>query len=90
MPHESLDFEILLYPFEEQFHLPSALVQLSDLQCTQLKQVGEKYDVSVVLEVMKLDPSERHRIVVFSVLACQYDVLIALHAEPPISRRLLH
>ena len=90
MPHESLDLQVLLDPFEEQFHLPSALVQLCDLQCAQLKRVGEKYDGPVVLEVVELDAPEHHRIVVFGVLAFQYDVLIALHAQTPVSWRLLH
>jgi hypothetical protein len=42
---ESLDTEMLFDPFEEQFYLPSALVELGNGQCRKYKIVGQKNEV---------------------------------------------
>lgn len=37
---ELLYFEVLLEPFEEQFNLPSILVQVGNFECCEMKGVG--------------------------------------------------
>src|SRR6266851_753471 len=39
---ERFDPQMLLDPFEEQFHLPSRLVDLGDCKCRKHEVVGEK------------------------------------------------
>lgn len=37
---ERLDFQMLFYPFEEEFDLPAVLVKLGDLGCFKIEVVG--------------------------------------------------
>ena len=46
---ESLDSEVLLDPFEKQFHLPSAAIQIGDRYGRQGKVVCQKHEYFVVL-----------------------------------------
>ena len=44
-----LDAQMLLDPFEEQLHLPTAFVELGDGQSRKLEIVGEEPEAFVVL-----------------------------------------
>ena len=54
-----LDSEVLLDPLEEQFHLPSGLVQQADGQRWQVKVVGEETKMAVFFGVIEMDAAER-------------------------------
>ena len=43
---EGLDAQVLLDPFEEEFHLPAALVQFGNRQAVQDKVVGQEDQVA--------------------------------------------
>ena len=49
-PIECLDTHVLLDPFEEQLDLPATSVKLCDRQCRQCEVVGQKNQVSVLLD----------------------------------------
>ena len=53
---------MLLDPFEEKFHLPTALVQLRDRQRTQDKVVGQEYQALAGSRIDILDASQGNRI----------------------------
>src|SRR5438093_11760243 len=50
-PVERLDAQVLLDPFEEQFHLPATLVDLRDGKCGEHKIVGQELQPLVGLRV---------------------------------------
>ena len=51
--------QVLFDPFEEQLHLPTALVEFRDRQRRQGEVVGQKHESPVVLRVVKRDPAQR-------------------------------
>ena len=59
-----LDAQMLLDPFEEQLHLPTAFVELGDGQSRKLEIVGEEPEAFVVLFVIKNDVAQILRMVV--------------------------
>ena len=54
--------KMLLDPFEEQFDLPSALVELGDSQCGKDEIVGEKNQLLLSLRIEVLHTAEFLRI----------------------------
>src|ERR1700730_6401603 len=77
---KGFDAQMLLDPFEEQLHLPAALVQLRNRQCVQDKVVGEKDQTLAGIRIDILDAAERNRIFGRRLDAGQPDGLIA--AQP--------
>jgi|TARA_B100001971_G_C17641899_1_gene263786 hypothetical protein len=59
---EGLDSEVLFDPFEEQFHLPAALVKVRYGECRKCEVVGEKYVSDLVLGIVEAYPTKRNRI----------------------------
>jgi hypothetical protein len=56
-----LDAQVLLDPIEEQFHLPSAFVELGDGDNVDGKIIGEEHQSLAGLWIVKLDPAKRTR-----------------------------
>jgi hypothetical protein len=48
---------MLLNPFEEQLHLPTALVKFTDHQRRQLKIIGQKHQGTILRFIAKTDSS---------------------------------
>ena len=46
---ELFDFEVLLESLEEQLYLPTVLVEVSNLQSSQLHGVGQKHELTALL-----------------------------------------
>lgn len=61
-PVEGLNAEMLFDPFEEQFDLPSALVEFGDSQCGKDKIVGEKNELFLSFGIEVLYTAEFLRI----------------------------
>src|SRR5437762_343965 len=53
-----LDPQVLLDPFEEQFDLPSALVELRDSQSRKVKRVGQQNESSPMFGVVEGDAAQ--------------------------------
>lgn len=77
---ESFDSQVLLDPFEEQFHLPTALVEMSNGQRRQREVVGQEDQPSLVFGVVECDPAERFGIQSGRLGPRQDDRLIAAQA----------
>src|SRR5258708_35529459 len=75
---------MLLDPFEEQFHLQSAFVQLGDGECWEREVVRQEHQPSFVFGVVERHTTQRIRIESRRFLASQHDGLIG--AQP---RRLV-
>src|SRR5450759_3021498 len=78
---EAFDAQVLFDPFEEQFHLPSALVQRGNGQGAQIEVVRQEDQAAVVLGVVKRDATQGGRIEPRRSLARQDDGLIAAQAR---------
>jgi hypothetical protein len=46
MATKDIDAQVLLDPFEEQYHLPALLIDLRDGDCRQREVVGSRQDKS--------------------------------------------
>ena len=77
---KALDAQMLLDPFEEQFHLPAALVQCGDDQRRQSRVVGQKDQRLARLRIFETDTPQMFGIILRDVKAIQGDGLIADHA----------
>jgi len=66
---KSLDPQMWLDPFEEEFHLPAAFVKLGNDQCRQRKVVGEENEALVVFGIAEGDPPNRSRIFKIRILS---------------------
>ena len=56
-PIECFDAQMLLDPFEEKFHLPTAFVKFGDRQCVEHKVVGEEHKALARVGIDILDAS---------------------------------
>ena len=74
---ESLDSQVLLYPLEEEFHLPAAFVQLCDSQCRKQKVVGQKDKSPVCFDIVVTDAPKRGRIQFKSLRPFENNCLVA-------------
>jgi len=74
---EGLDPQVLLDPFEEQFDLPAATIELRDGQCGQFEIVGEKHKSPVVLGVVEGDATQGVRIEFRGLDAAENNRLVA-------------
>ena len=72
---------MLLDPFEEQFDLPAATVQLGYGQCRQGEVVGQKHNASVVVLVEESYPAKLFWVVLPGIEILGGDNLIALHSR---------
>ena len=73
---ESLDTQVLLDPFEEEFHLPAAFVQFANSQRWKRSIVGKEYQASA-FGICISDTSEPLRIMLLRVENHEFDQLIA-------------
>ena len=62
-PVNRLDPEVLLDPFEEQFHLPSGLIQQADCQRRKIVVVDKKTKMPLLLFAVKANTPEWIRVV---------------------------
>ena len=76
---KALDAQVLLDPFEEQFHLPAALVQRGNGQRRQRRIVGEKHQRLARLGVFVPDAPQMFRVVAGHVKPVEADGLVADH-----------
>jgi hypothetical protein len=83
-PIESLDTEILLYPFEKQFHLPATPIQIYDDHCWQRKVVGQKHQGFVCYGIVIFHPAEFVWIVLALIESSEHDWLIADQGGTPV------
>ena len=81
---KSLDAQVLLDPFEKQFHLPAALVELCNGQRRQIEIVGEKGETFVIVMVVKNHSAQMLRIGVGGFCAGEPDGLVAAQTRHPI------
>ena len=81
---ERLDPQMLLDPFEEEFHLPATSVKLRDGQCWQGEVVGQEYDAFVFLGVEEAYASQFLGIISSAVETFQHNRLIALKSSRPV------
>ena len=81
---EFLDPQMLLDPFEEQFHLPSAFVQGGNGQRWQARVVGQEHQRFTGLGVFEANATQLFGVVLTDVEAVHGDALIADHARAPV------
>ncbi len=74
---ELLDPKMLLDPFEEEFDLPSAAVQLGNRQCWQDEVVRQEHEPLAGLRVVEPNAMQRRLEVLAGVEAGQDDRLVA-------------
>ena len=68
---EGRDSEMLLYPSEEQFYLPSLLVQQGYIACLERKVVGQERERSLQFRSVVNDSPESTRILLLGLIACK-------------------
>ena len=73
---ECLYVQMLLYPFEEQFNLPSLPVQLGNSQCLKLEVIGEETVDCICAEVFIHNKSKRIGILLGGEWSSQFDCFI--------------
>ena len=83
---ELFDTKMLLDPFEEQLHLPAALVECADGGCRQGEVVGKEHQPFVGLGVFELDAPQWRVEVLARVESGEYDGLIANQPRASIDR----
>ena len=74
---------MLLDPFEEEFNLPTALVEGADGRCRQGELVGEEHQRLAGVGILETDAAQRFGVILSSVVAIQCDGLVA---EMPLAR----
>jgi hypothetical protein len=75
---EGLDYQMLLDPFEKQFDLPSAFVEIGNGLCREGKVVGQKYQALVGFRIEVTDSSEFRWVVLPGIEVCGDNGLVAL------------
>ena len=68
---EPLDFEVLLEPLEEEFYLPSVLVEVCDLQGCQLECIGKEHELAPLLLIDEPHKPKMFGISFPTVIECQ-------------------
>ena len=87
---KALDAQMLLDPFEEQFHLPAALVQCSNGQGRQRRVVGQKHQRLARLGVFVADAPQMLGIVGGYVKTVEANRLIADHSRASVGLGRVH
>jgi hypothetical protein len=85
-----LDAQVLLDPFEEQFHLPATFVQSSNGQGRQGRVVGEEDQSLLGCWVLEPDTSQVFGVVLRNVVTVQCDGLIADKTAAPVYLGRVH
>jgi len=85
-PEERLNPEMLLDPFEEKFHLPAVLVQLTDGQRRYRPIICQEDEGSVGLRIVVRDTSELIRVSLLGIEPRQDTDLITAEASRPVDR----
>ncbi len=85
-PVERFDAKVLFDPFEEQFYLPAAFVELCDGQRRERKIVGQEDIAFFVLGIVEADASECVGIIFGCFVTLENDRLIAAHARSFVHR----
>src|SRR3972149_3164923 len=70
---ETLYSQMLLYPLEEQLHLPSTFVQRADRQRRQRELIGQERQYFVCLGVAEADAPKMGRVAFGGVVAVERD-----------------
>lgn len=68
--------EMLFYPSEEKFHLPSLFIQQGYVTCLDCKVVGQERERSLQFRGIVNDPPERTRILLFGLIARKAYLLV--------------
>ena len=79
-PVERFDAQVLLDPFEEEFDLPAATVEVGDVPCREREIVGQQQQSPPGFGVEVVNPPQGFRIVLAAVKALQSDDLIRQHS----------
>ena len=74
---EGFDPQVLFDPFEEQFDLPTAFVQLRDAPCGKCEVVCQKHQPPILFGVVEADAAQRSGVRLGRLHARQHDGLIA-------------
>src|SRR5665213_298073 len=74
---EGADAQVPLDPLEEQFDLPTRTINLADLRRGQPKVIGEEYQGTRLLDVVKPDAAQRLRITLLGIKTSQSNRLVA-------------
>ena len=85
---ESFDPQMLLDPFEKQFHLPATLVEPRDGQRRQCEVVGQEHKPSSVLDVVKRNATQRVGIQPRRLRAGQHNRLVAAQSGRLVDRAM--
>ncbi len=86
MPKKGFDPEMLLDPFEKEFHLPAAAVQFRDRERWQGKVVGQKDQRLCGFGVLEADAPQRGLEALLRVEAREDNALVANQAGRAINR----
>ena len=73
---ELLDFEVLLEPLEEQFYLPSVLVEVGYLLGRQVHRIGQEHELSVLFFIIESDEAQMFWIVLAALIDSQLNLCI--------------
>ena len=76
---KALDAEMLLDPFEKQFHLPAVAVKQRNVFCGKVEVVGIIDERATEVSGIVNNPSDFRRVVFSIVLACETDNLVEKH-----------
>ena len=87
---KTLNAQMLLGPFEEQLHLPAALVKRSNDQRRQSRVVGQKHQRLACLGIFEADTPQMLGIILGDIKPIQRDHLIANHTGCAVGRRRVH
>ena len=88
--HKTLDAQVLLDPFEEQLHLPAALVQRGNGQRRQRRIVGQKHQRFSRYGVFVSDAPQMFRVVAGHVKPVEMNGLIAYHSRGSVGLGRVH
>ena len=73
---KGFNYDVLLYPFEENLNVPPMSVQAGDLGCADVEVVRDKHDFFPSLFVIEADSAYRFWIEI-NRLGCQTDSLLS-------------
>ena len=69
---ELLDFEVLLEPLKEQFYLPTVLIEVGNLLCSQFHGVGQEHELTALLLIIEPNESQMLRIAFLTTIDGQF------------------
>ena len=68
-----LNLEVLLKPLEERLNLPAVLVEIGNLEISEMECIRQKREVSILLFIVKSHKSQLLRILLLSVSIREFD-----------------